>query len=369
VSDRDASHAAKPPRAGGKARRPKAAAHEVILASQLTHRDGSARLFADLASAVRDAGATALTMDVFGVPPAAWPAMEAAFPDRQFPVTWAAAAGTLPLGGAIVRGLVAGQVQAVRLRGHVVGAFYDDGQARHCWLGGLGPQDASAGNAEQARQALEAMEAALSQAGLTFASVVRTWLYMDDILSWYGALNTVRNTYFARHRVFDGLVPASTGIGLANPAMTAITIGAYALRPVDPQTTVRAVPSPLQCPALDYASSFSRAVLVEGPRERRLLISGTASIDAEGRTIHAGDVRAQADCTLRVVRAILVSCGMDWPRVTRGITYIRRAADRDAVNAVLSAHGMLGAPLVMTRADICPDDLLFELEVDAAEPV
>ena len=95
---------------------------------------------------------------------------------------------------------------------------------------------------------------------MTFADVVRTWLYMDNILDWYDPFNCARDAFFKSRAVYDGLVPASTGIGSANLYGSAITACAIALKPRQPSAvTVEPIPA-LQCAALEYGSSFSRAV-------------------------------------------------------------------------------------------------------------
>ena len=181
-------------------------------------------------------------------------------------------------------------VDRIEMNGRVVGSVFDDGFARHCYLGDLRPQNGSASPERQAGETFKLMEAALRSGGMEFSNVVRTWFYLDKILSWYGAFNHVRDEFFRERKMFDGLVPASTGIGSANAARTAVISNAYAMRPHADNVNIMAVPSPLQCPALEYGSSFSRAVEVGMPDYRRLLISGTASIAPNGNTMHVGDL-------------------------------------------------------------------------------
>jgi len=211
------------------------------------------------------------------------------------------------------------------------------------------------------------MEQALSLAEMGFCHVVRTWLFLDDILSWYSDFNRVRTSFFTEHGVFDRLVPASTGIGGSNPAGAAIVAGVYAVKSEHPQVTVQAIASPLQCPALEYGSSFSRAVEVNMPDLRRLLISGTASIGPDGNTQHVGEVRAQTALTCEVIGAILESRDMAWEEVTRATAYVRHGEDAGVLAQFCSAAGMPDLPVIVADNVICRDDLLFELEVDAVQ--
>ena len=51
--------------------------------------------------------------------------------------------------------------------------------------------------------------------------------------------------------------------------------------------------------AYDYGSAFSRGMRIDLNGLTILLISGTASIDDAGRTVHVGDLRAQTATHLR----------------------------------------------------------------------
>src|SRR5580658_5674614 len=59
-------------------------------------------------------------------------------------------------------------------------------------------------------------------------------------------------------------------------------------------------------------SSFSRGVRIDLNGLTVLLISGTASIDENGNTVHVGDFRAQMRRTLSNISALLASEGSTW---------------------------------------------------------
>ena len=54
-----------------------------------------------------------------------------------------------------------------------------------------------------------------------------------------------------------------------------------------------------------------------------LLISGTASIDEHGNSIHTGDFRAQMRRTLRNITGLLASEGASWHDIVRTTCYLR----------------------------------------------
>jgi enamine deaminase RidA (YjgF/YER057c/UK114 family) len=274
-----------------------------------------------------------------------------------------------PVGKGTIAGVhafaVAGaDVQWLFVGGRAVASIFSDGYARHCILSGIVPNADLEPRAEQADEIFDLIEHQLLRAKMDWKNVARTWIYLDRILEWYGEFNLVRKDAFDRLEIYSHSMPASTGIGVSNLVGAALTAGAWAVLPLRSEAQVEPVISPLQCSARDYGSCFSRAVEISAPDMRRLLISGTASISRDGMTGHVGDFAAQVNETFEVVEAILNSRNMRWKDVSRATAYLRNAKDAAAFAQFLSNNGY-NLPLVTTRADVCRDDLLFELEVDA----
>lgn len=259
------------------------------------------------------------------------------------------------------------ELQPVRLNGRDMGFVYEDDTARYCRLRGILPQDLSVGRREQTRSAFETMDRALQKVGFRFTDTIRTWIYLDQLLDWYDDFNVVRTQYFNETGIFNQLVPASTGIGAANQYGAAMMMDALAVQPKEGRLTVQEVISPLQNPALDYKSSFSRAVEMAYPTHKNLLISGTASIDPDGHTVHLDDPEKQIRLTMEVVHAILESRGMDWKDLFRGIAYFKDMAYRPVYEKIAAELGVPRFPLAVSHADVCRHDLLFEIEVDAVQ--
>jgi len=198
--------------------------------------------------------------------------------------------------------------------------------------------------------------------------VVRTWFFLDDLLSWYGAFNEARTRVYAQTKFRSGFLPASTGVAGRNPADAALTVGAWAMQPLNSHSRVEEVFSPLQCPAPAYGSSFSRAVEVNSAGLRRLLISGTASIDPNGHTAHAGDVRSQIGLSMQAVEAILESRRMSFADVTRATAYFKLPAVAPAFADWCGRRELRKLPVISAGCAICRPELLFEIEVDAVAP-
>jgi enamine deaminase RidA (YjgF/YER057c/UK114 family) len=249
--------------------------------------------------------------------------------------------------------------------GRDIGFIYEDDCARYCRLCGLLPADLTASRSGQARSVFETAAAILAQNGFSFTDTVRTWIYLDHLLEWYDAFNAVRTAFFNETGIFDHIVPASTGIGAGNPFGAAITMDVFAVQPKSPEFTVQTVASPLQNSALDYKSSFSRAVELGSPTHRNLLISGTASIAPDGKTVHPDEPEKQIRFTIDAVKAILDSRGMNWNNLVRGIAYFKDMAYLPIYKRV--AFNIPRFPLAVSHADVCRHDLFFEIEVDAVQ--
>jgi enamine deaminase RidA (YjgF/YER057c/UK114 family) len=285
----------------------------------------------------------------------------------DWPVTWVEGkTGSKPvLSGMHIFAVVGTNVETICRDGQPMGRVFSDGSFKHCFLGGITSSNPNAMKADQGREVLERLADILKDAGMDMTNLVRTWFFLDDILGWYGDFNRVRNEFFLREKVFDGLVPASTGIGGRNPAGGALVAGVWAVQPISKFAKVREVVSPLQCPATKYGSAFSRAVLLEGESLRRLLVSGTSSIEPDGNSAHVGDMIKQIQMSKSVIQVMLNSCGFDFDDVSRATGYIK---DQYNASSPELCSGHYWQP-VTVQADICRPELLFEIEVDALRVV
>lgn len=128
--------------------------------------------------------------------------------------------------------------------------------------------------------------------------------------------------------------------------------------------------------AYDYPrpSSFTRGLRLDIGDKTMLLISGTASIDDAGLTVHEGDFRAQLWRTYRNISALLESEGATWHDIVRTTCYLRDIErDYKDFNEVRTAFfDWLGLdPLPAStgiQARLCREDLLVEIEAIAVMP-
>jgi enamine deaminase RidA (YjgF/YER057c/UK114 family) len=125
--------------------------------------------------------------------------------------------------------------------------------------------------------------------------------------------------------------------------------------------------------AFDYArpSSFSRGMRLDIGNVVILLISGTASIDEKGETVHVGDFRAQMRRTLGNITGLLAAEGATWKDIVRTTCYLRDI-DRDYKEfneertAFYKEQGLDPLPASTgIQAKLCRPELLVEIEAIA----
>lgn len=118
-------------------------------------------------------------------------------------------------------------------------------------------------------------------------------------------------------------------------------------------------------------SSFSRGMRIDLNGLTILLISGTASIDEHGKSVHIGDVRAQCRRTFDNITGLLESEGCTWKDIVRTSCYLRDIdRDYEAFNeertAFVKAQGLDPLPASTgIQAKLCRPELLVEIEAIA----
>jgi enamine deaminase RidA (YjgF/YER057c/UK114 family) len=125
--------------------------------------------------------------------------------------------------------------------------------------------------------------------------------------------------------------------------------------------------------AYDYKkpSSFTRALRLEFGGHKILLISGTASVNEEGKAEHIGDFKAQTWRTYRNITNLLSSEGMTWHDVVRTTNYLRDIErDYEEFNKIRTSffRWMNLDPLPAStgiQARLCWETLLVEIETYA----
>jgi 2-iminobutanoate/2-iminopropanoate deaminase len=118
-------------------------------------------------------------------------------------------------------------------------------------------------------------------------------------------------------------------------------------------------------------SSFSRGLRIDLNGLAILLISGTASIDENGLSIHIGDFRAQTRRTFENIKGLLAAEGATWKDIVRTTCYLRDierdyAAFNEERTAFYQEQQLDPLPASTgIQAILCRPELLIEIEAIA----
>ena len=269
------------------------------------------------------------------------------------------------------------KAELVRDGERVLGRIAECDSARFLGLADIGRQAAgrlAPGPAEETGATLDAAVAVLEKQGYSFRDVARTWFYLRDILDWYGPFNAVRNDAFKQMGLMgrngDGAIPASTGIEGRNVRGAWCTLDLIAAQAQPGRRfEMERLYNRKQNEATEYGSAFARGMALTLGDCRYYFVSGTAAIDDQGVTVHVGDFETQAEYTLAAVSALLESAGAALPDVRQATAFLKNPCDRRSFERIADRAGLSGVPMVTTVADVCRDDLLFEIDATAVVPL
>jgi enamine deaminase RidA (YjgF/YER057c/UK114 family) len=124
--------------------------------------------------------------------------------------------------------------------------------------------------------------------------------------------------------------------------------------------------SPGQPDAVTYGSAFSRGALIRQPDVSLIQVSGTAAIDERGASLYPGDVRAQIDCTFDKLAALIGPEGASLNDIAAASVFVKRPEDALVYHERAAARGLQNLPAVIMVADVCREELLFEMDAEVA---
>lgn len=340
-----------------------------------TPAEGSAEkqaeeVFTGIAETLRDSGGRIIEERVFFVPGATEAILAARssaygdLTDGVAPSLLTASGSTGgPVAGVQVRAVTGSTPETIQFDGVSCGRVIRSDENTFLTVQGLScPQAGSP--AEQARAMLEQAEEIIKLAGGSMMSVARTWMWLGDILSWYDDFNRVRTQFFRERGLMNPSsghhLPASTGIGVgpANGGACAMDLVAV----IGPEDASILLAGGEQGSAFDYGSAFSRASRAKTPAKSAVYVSGTAAIDPQGQTECVGDAAGQIANTIAHVRAVMADMGCSDQDVAHAIIYSKTP---EVERVFREQWHDLSWPQVLMIADVCREDLLFEVEVTA----
>jgi len=280
-----------------------------------------------------------------------------------------------------------GDVQILRCSEKVVVTRHNDISFVHC--APVFPETSATGVYDRSLNAFHCMANALKRHGYHFNQIIRTWLYLGDIVGperdtqRYIELNRARSDLYQNYRFAEGrtppevngtVYPASTGIGSDGRG---ILMSCIALETSRDDVKLVPLENPVQTSAFDYGKEygrkspkFARAMAVTNGHCATIFVSGTASITGS-ETQFIEDIEGQTGQTLDNIAALIgednfrrhgtpgIGATLDDLALVR--VYIKRQEDFEKTRAVCQQR--LGElPIIYAVGDVCRPDLLVEIE-------
>ena len=222
----------------------------------------------------------------------------------------------------------------------------------------------NAGSEGQTAAIFNAYETLLASKGMSVAdNCLRTWLFVRDVDTHYGGVVKGRRDHFNG----IGLTPdthfiASTGIaGFSARPEQLVRMDAYAVSGLKEEQIQYLHAYDHLSPTALYGVTFERGTAVTYGDRRHVYISGTASIDKDGKVVHVDDPVKQAERMLENVSALLQEAGAGMEDLMYSLVYLRDMADYPRVCEVLQHHCPSLDPIYVL-APVCRPAWLVEME-------
>jgi 2-iminobutanoate/2-iminopropanoate deaminase len=181
-----------------------------------------------------------------------------------------------------------------------------------------GTLETPGGIEEQTRQAMENLRSVLKAAGMDFADVVRSNVFLSDT-RYFQTFNNVYRTYFEK----DPPTRATVQADIAIPGALA-EIAMVAARPGLERKVI--IPEGMKTPELPYSWGILAG--------NTLFIAGATSRNPETYQPVTGDTATQTKQVMENIGAVLRGAGMDYKDVVSCKVFLDDARDFQAMNEV-----------------------------------
>jgi enamine deaminase RidA (YjgF/YER057c/UK114 family) len=195
-------------------------------------------------------------------------------------------------------------------------------------------------------------------------NAIRTWVFVRDVDNHYKGMVDRRRELFEQWGLTrDTRYIASTGIeGKGRNVDTLVSLDALSVGPLQPGQIVRMEALDHLSPTIKYGVTFERGTRLRFGDRSHLYISGTASINHEGKILHEADVRGQTGRTIENIEALLAPHGASLDDMAYVIVYLRDPVDYARIQDILSSRLPENVPVFGLKASVCRPGWLVEME-------
>ncbi len=192
----------------------------------------------------------------------------------------------------------------------------------------------------------------------------RTWLYCRDIDNNYEGLVQARRERFLRENLTEQThYITSTGIeGMSDPFNRLVRMDSFALFGHAPgQIEYMHAPEHLS-PTHVYGVTFERGTRIRYGDRSHYYISGTASIDRDGRIVHPEQPEKQTVRMIENVEALMNHHEGALSDLKMIVVYLRDPSDREQIEHILEERLPGSIPRLIVRGSVCRPGWLVEME-------
>ncbi len=234
---------------------------------------------------------------------------------------------------------------------------------------GVGRSSPGTAEAQAKRMFARALKA-LRSAGMGYANVACTRIYVRRLLDWYNSFNAVRTPFYRRAGIIGRKgfsIPTSTGIQgkLSDECECVMDVFAVSKGPLR-RSPFNRLRNPLQNEATAYGSAFARGARVDFRGGALVYLAGTASIDETGQSVHVGDPVMQARRAVENFEAIAKAGGARIADLCEAVWYCKSASYERVLRREMKRAGWPDLPWIFVKGDVCRHDLLVEIDGAAA---
>jgi enamine deaminase RidA (YjgF/YER057c/UK114 family) len=197
---------------------------------------------------------------------------------------------------------------------------------------------------------------------------LRTWIFIQNVdIQYEGMVKARREAFEAA-----GLKPqthfiASTGIeGQYIYPEVLMLMDAYAVEEIRENQITYLHGSINLNPTFEYGVTFERGVSVQYGDRKHIFISGTASIDNQGKIVHPLAVEKQTERTIENIAVLLREADASMTDIAHLIIYLRDIADYEKTKTFFERH-YAEIPKVILLAPVCRPGWLIEIECMAVK--
>lgn len=218
---------------------------------------------------------------------------------------------------------------------------------------------------KQTDEILKSINSAIKKDKMSFFKhALRSWVYVKDIDNHYKGMVESRKKFFFKNNLTSKTrYIASTGIeGSFKDVNSLVSADILFMNGLKKEQIIRIEAKDNLPPTIKYGVTFERGLRIRFGDRSHIYISGTASIDKNGKVLYPGDIKKQTERVFENINALLKTQHARMPDMAYIIVYIRDIKAEDAVKTIVGKHVSKKIPVLYVKSSICRPEWLVEIE-------